>query len=57
MRPNELVIILAVAAGITSSAEINNVPMTRMVTRMVTDSITINITSMNATRSPDTAAT
>ena len=57
MRPKELVIILAVAAGITSNAEINNVPMTRIVTKMVTDNITINITSMNATRSPDTTAT
>lgn len=53
----EFVIIRAVAAGITSRAEMRSVPITRIVTKMVPDNITMSVTSMYDTRTPDTSAT
>ena len=57
MRANELVSMRAVDAGITNIAEINKVPMTRIVTRMVSDNIAMSNASTHATRTPDTSAT
>ena len=57
IRENELVIMRAIDAGITRSAEINRVPITRIVTRIVNDRSAINYASIHATRTPDVWAT
>ena len=44
------VVIRADAAGITSSAEISNVPITRIVTRIVSEIIANNTASTSETR-------
>ena len=44
------VVIRADAAGITSKAEINSVPITRMVTRIVNEIIANNTASTSETR-------
>jgi len=57
MREKRLVSMRAVAAGMTSNAEMSRVPMTRMVTKMVSDNITISAASINETFTPLTSAT
>ena len=49
MRAIELVVIRETEAGMTSSAEINNVPITRIVTKIVNDNITIKSASTHCT--------
>jgi hypothetical protein len=53
IRAKEFVVIRATDAGITKSAEISSVPMTRMVTKMVRDNMAINNASIHATFTPD----
>lgn len=53
MRENEFVDMRAIDAGITSSAEISKVPMTRIVTKMVMDNIIMSSASTHGTRTPD----
>ena len=48
-REKLLVVIRADAAGITSNAEINNVPITRIVTRIVNEIITNRTPSTSET--------
>ena len=57
IRAKEFVSIRAIDAGITNNAEINSVPMTRIVTRMVSDSMAMSKASIQPTRTPDTWAT
>ena len=54
---NELVIIRAVAAGVTSIALISSTPITFMVNRIVIASISMSSASIRATLTPETLAT
>jgi hypothetical protein len=54
MRAKEFVSMRATEAGITKSAEMRSVPITRIVTRMVRDRSPINNASIHATCTPET---
>ena len=54
IRAKEFVSIRATEAGITKSAEMRSVPITRIVTRIVSDKSPINNASIHATRTPET---
>jgi hypothetical protein len=54
IRANEFVNIRAMEAGMTNSAEMRRVPITRIVTRIVSDKSPISKASIHATRTPET---
>ena len=54
IRAKEFVNMRAMEAGITKSAEMRRVPITRIVTRIVSDKSPISKASIHATRTPET---